>query len=61
MVRAGNIVGDHTVLFGGPEESIELTHRAVDRMTFAHGAVRAAKWLVGRKAGLYSMADVLGL
>lgn len=61
VVRAGNIVGDHTVLFGGPEESIELTHRAVDRMTFAHGAVRAAKWLVGRKAGLYSMADVLGL
>lgn len=61
VVRAGNIVGDHTVLFGGPEECIELTHRAVDRMTFAHGAVRAAKWLSGRKTGLYAMADVLGL
>ncbi len=61
VVRAGNIVGDHTVLFGGPEECIELTHRAVDRMAFAHGAVRAARWLAGRKAGLYTMANVLDL
>tara|TARA_Y100000996_G_scaffold413318_1_gene401309 strand:- start:1602 stop:2402 length:801 start_codon:yes stop_codon:yes gene_type:complete len=61
VIRAGNIVGDHTVLFGGPEECIELTHRAVDRMAFAHGALRAARWLTGRKAGFYTMANVLDL
>ena len=61
VIRAGNIVGNHSVVFGGPEESIELTHRATDRMSFARGAVRAARWAAGRASGLYSMADVLGL
>lgn len=59
-IRAGDIVGDHTVLFAGPGERIELTHRAHSRTTFAVGALRAAKWLKGKKAGLYSMEDVLG-
>ncbi|MDR3113080.1 MAG: 4-hydroxy-tetrahydrodipicolinate reductase [Endomicrobium sp.] len=58
-VRAGDIVGDHTVYFAGPGETIELTHRAHSRDTFAAGAVRAAKWLYGKSAGLYSMKDVL--
>ena len=61
VIRAGNIVGDHSVVFGGPEESVELAHRATDRMSFARGAVRAARWAIGRASGLYSMADVLGL
>ena len=61
VVRAGNIVGDHTVLFAGPEEGVELTHRAIDRSAFARGAVRAAKWASKRKPGLYTMGDVLGL
>ena len=60
-VRAGDIVGDHTVYFAGPGERIELTHRAHSRDTFAAGAVRAAKWVVGRKTGLYDMTDVLSL
>jgi 4-hydroxy-tetrahydrodipicolinate reductase len=54
-------VGDHTVIFAGPAERIELVHKAEDRMIFARGALRAALWARGRKAGLYSMADVLGL
>jgi 4-hydroxy-tetrahydrodipicolinate reductase len=54
-------VGDHTVIFAGPSERIELVHRAEDRMIFARGAVRAALWARGRSAGLYSMADVLGV
>ncbi len=58
-VRGGDIVGDHTVLFAGEGERLEVTHRASSRMTFAKGAVRAAIWLAGRKAGLYDMADVL--
>jgi len=58
-VRAGDIVGEHTVYFAGPGERIELTHRAHSRDTFAAGAVRAAKWLIGKPAGLYSMQDVL--
>jgi len=60
-VRGGDIVGDHTVLFAGDGERIELTHKASSRMTFARGAVRAAQWLAGRGPGLYSMQDVLGL
>ena len=60
-VRAGDIIGDHTVLFGGPGERIEITHRAHTRDTFARGAIRAAEWVVKQPPGLYSMADVLGL
>ncbi len=60
-LRGGTVVGDHTVIFAGPAERIELTHRAEDRMIFARGAVRAALWARGRPPGLYSMADVLGL
>ena len=60
-VRAGEIVGEHTVLFAGPGERLELTHRAASRETFAIGALRAARWVVDRSAGLYSMQDVLGL
>ena len=60
-VRAGDIVGDHTVLFGGPGERIEITHRAHTRDTFALGALRAAEWVVKQPPGLYTMADVLGL
>jgi 4-hydroxy-tetrahydrodipicolinate reductase len=60
-IRAGDIVGDHTVLFAGTGERIEITHKASSRMTFANGAVRAASWLAGRKTGLFDMQDVLGL
>lgn len=60
-VRAGDIVGDHTVLFGGMGERIELTHRAHSRDTFAAGALRAAQWAVRQSPGLYDMADVLGI
>jgi 4-hydroxy-tetrahydrodipicolinate reductase len=60
-VRAGDIVGDHTVYFAGPGERIELTHRAHSRDTFAVGAVKAAKWVVGKKSELYDMFDVLSL
>jgi len=60
-VRAGDIVGEHTVLFAGPGERIEISHRAHSRDTFARGALRAAKWIVGKPAKLYSMLDVLGL
>ncbi|MCQ4271761.1 4-hydroxy-tetrahydrodipicolinate reductase [Pseudomonas kuykendallii] len=60
-VRAGDIVGDHTVLFAADGERVEITHKASSRMTFAKGAVRAALWLEGREAGLYDMQDVLGL
>jgi len=60
-VRAGDIVGEHTVVFAGPGERIELIHRAHSRDTLAAGAVLAAKWLIGKKPGLYSMRDVLGL
>jgi 4-hydroxy-tetrahydrodipicolinate reductase len=61
VVRAGDIVGEHTVTFTGAGERLEFTHRATDRMTFARGALRAAAWLIGRPAGLYGMKDVLGL
>jgi 4-hydroxy-tetrahydrodipicolinate reductase len=60
-LRGGDIVGEHTVMFAGKGERIELTHRATSRDTFAAGAVRAAKWIVGKKPGLYDMQDVLGL
>ncbi len=60
-IRAGDIVGEHHVLFAGSGETLELVHRATDRMTFAHGALAAARWLAGRQPGLYGMADVLGL
>jgi 4-hydroxy-tetrahydrodipicolinate reductase len=61
VIRAGDIVGDHTVLFGGLGERIEVTHRAQSRDTFARGALRAARWVVTQPPGLYDMADVLGL
>ena len=60
-VRGGDIVGDHTLLFAGIGERVELTHKAGSRATFAQGALRAAKWLQGRAPGLYDMRDVLGL
>jgi 4-hydroxy-tetrahydrodipicolinate reductase len=60
-VRAGDVVGDHTVTFAAAGERLEITHRAMDRMTFARGALRAAEWLVGRPAGLYGMHQVLGV
>jgi len=60
-LRAGDIVGEHTVLFGGLGERIEITHRASSRDTFARGALRAAIWLSDKPAGLYDMQDVLGL
>jgi 4-hydroxy-tetrahydrodipicolinate reductase len=60
-LRIGDVVGDHTVTFGTPGERIELTHRASSRETFARGALRAAKWAVSQKPGLYDMQDVLGL
>ena len=60
-IRAGDIVGDHTVLFAGEGERLEITHRATSRENFAQGALRAAAWLAGRPPGLYDMADVLGL
>ena len=60
-IRAGDIVGEHTVLFVGDGERIELTHRASSRANFAAGAVRAAHWVAGAKPGLYDMGDVLGL
>jgi len=60
-MRAGSIVGDHTILFAADEEIIELRHRALDRTVFARGALLAAVWIAERQAGLYSMNDVLGL
>jgi len=60
-IRAGDIIGDHTVLFADDGERIEITHRASSRMTFAKGAARAAAWLANRPPGLYDMRDVLDL
>lgn len=60
-LRGGNVVGEHTVIFAGEGERIELTHRATDRGIFARGAVKAALWGRGREPGLYTMADVLGI
>jgi len=61
VVRAGDIVGEHTVTFTGSGERLEFTHRAFDRLTFARGALRGAAWLIGRPPGLYAMNDVLGI
>jgi 4-hydroxy-tetrahydrodipicolinate reductase len=60
-LRGGTVTGDHSVIFAGPMERIELTHRAEDRTMFAQGAVKAALWAHGRKPGFYTMTDVLGL
>jgi 4-hydroxy-tetrahydrodipicolinate reductase len=60
-LRGGDVVGDHTVIFAGPGERLELTHKATDRAVFARGALRAAQWVVSRPPGVYDMQDVLGL
>lgn len=60
-IRAGDIVGDHTILFCGMGERLEITHRASSRDTFARGALRATRWVVRQNPGLYDMTDVLGL
>jgi 4-hydroxy-tetrahydrodipicolinate reductase len=60
-IRAGDIVGEHTVLFADIGERIEITHKASSRMTFAKGGIRAANWLKGRPPAVYSMQDVLDL
>jgi 4-hydroxy-tetrahydrodipicolinate reductase len=60
-LRGGTVVGDHSVIFAGTAERVELTHKAEDRMIFARGALKAALWARGKPPGLYSMADVLGL
>jgi 4-hydroxy-tetrahydrodipicolinate reductase len=60
-IRGGDIIGDHTVMYAGSGERIEITHRSSTRATYAHGAMRAARFLEGRKAGLFDMQDVLGL
>ena len=60
-VRAGDIVGEHTVLFAGAGERVEITHRSSSRMNYAAGALRAARWVKGQARGVYDMLDVLGL
>ncbi len=60
-LRGGTVVGEHSVIFAGPAERVELVHKAEDRMIFARGALKAALWARTQKPGLYSMADVLGL
>jgi 4-hydroxy-tetrahydrodipicolinate reductase len=60
-IREGDVVGEHTIIFSGPAERLELTHRAASREIFARGALRAAKWIINQPAGLYSMQNVLGL
>jgi 4-hydroxy-tetrahydrodipicolinate reductase len=60
-IRGGDIVGDHTVLFAGPGERLEITHKASSRETFAHGAIVAALWISSKPLGMYDMQDVLGL
>lgn len=60
-LRAGDVVGEHTLIFGGVGERLEITHRAGSRKNFAMGAIRAAEWIVGQKPGLYDMQDVLSL
>ena len=60
-IRAGDIVGDHTVMYAGSGERIEITHKSSSRVTYAQGAMRAARFLLGRKSGLFDMQDVLGL
>ena len=60
-IRGGDIVGDHTVLFAGTGERIEISHKSSSRATYAQGSLRAAHFLAGKKTGLFNMADVLGL
>ena len=60
-LRGGDVVGDHTVIYAGAGERLELTHKAASRQTFANGALRAAQWAVDREPGLYNMQNVLGL
>ena len=60
-LRGGDIVGDHTVLFAGNGERIEITHRSSSRATYAEGSLRAARFVLGRKSGLFGMDEVLGL
>jgi 4-hydroxy-tetrahydrodipicolinate reductase len=60
-IREGDVVGEHTVIFSGPGERLELTHRASSREIFARGALRATEWVIGKRPGLYAMQDVLGL
>ena len=60
-IRGGDIVGDHTVLFAGTGERIEITHKSSSRETYAQGSLRAVRFLAGRKTGLFDMFDVLGL
>jgi 4-hydroxy-tetrahydrodipicolinate reductase len=60
-LRGGNVAGDHSVIFAGADERIELTHKATDRMIFARGALKAAAWIRGKPPGLYNLLDVLGL
>ena len=60
-IREGQVVGEHTVIFNGPDERLELTHRAASREIFARGALRAAHWIMGKPPSLYTMQDVLGL
>ena len=60
-IRAGDIVGEHSVIYGSLGETVRISHSAHSRDTFARGALRAALWLSGKPAGLYSMADVLGV
>jgi len=60
-LRGGTVVGEHSVIFAGTAERVELTHKAEDRMIFARGALHAARWARTQKPGLYSMMDVLGL
>ena len=60
-LRGGSVIGEHSVIFAGPDERVELTHKAQSRDIFAHGAVKAALWAADQKPGLYSMLDVLGL
>jgi 4-hydroxy-tetrahydrodipicolinate reductase len=60
-IRGGDIVGEHTVIFAGAGERLEITHRAHSRLNFAEGALRAARWLAEKPTGLFDMQDVLGL
>ncbi len=60
-LRGGQVVGEHTLVFAAANEHISLTHRAFDRRAFATGAVQAARWVAGRRPGLYGMMDVLGM
>lgn len=60
-IREGEVVGDHTIVFTSPYERLEITHRAFSREVFAAGALRAASWIIGKKAGLYDMGDVLAI